>query len=163
MVLSNIWFQDHEFWATYEALVNHAEITIASKRRWECIWVFWKKINAEYSIDEVNWNNYDMITFIWWGWTLNTFIHNPDYLRLAKEAKKVWAICIAPMIVSESWIFEWKTVTSWDEDGIQKSFIEKNWWIWVNEPVIRCENIITANWPESAVLFWEECVKLLNE
>lgn len=162
IIVSNLGFQDHEFWATYEALINHANITIAAKRRWECFWVFWKKIIAEFSIDEVIWSNYDLVIFIWWWWTLNTYIHNKDYLRLAKEAKKIWAICIAPMIVSESWIFEWKLVTSWDEDGNQKNFIEKNWWIWVNKPVVYCENIVTANWPESAVLFWEECVKLLN-
>ncbi len=164
MVVANNGFQDHEFSATYEALQGaNAQITIAAGRKWQCVGVFGLKINAAYSLEEVHWNTFEMVIFVWWWWALTQYLHNTDYLRLAKEAKKIWAICIAPMVVSESWVFNWFTVTSRDDEGLQQKFIESFWWSWIDEECVRCWNIVTANWPEAAVSFWEECVKLLSD
>jgi putative intracellular protease/amidase len=104
-----------------------------------------------------------MVIFIWWWGCLTQYLHNSDYLRIAQEAKKLWAICIAPMVVSESGVFNWKIVTSRDDEWIQKNFIENYGWVRKDEMVIRYGNIITANWPESAEMFGTECVKLLEE
>ena len=164
IIVANNWFQDFEFSSTYESLQKaNAQITIAAGRKWQCVWVFGLRIDATYSLDEIKWDAFEMVIFIWWWWTLTQYLHHSDYLRMAQEAKKIWAICIAPMVVSESGVFNWKIVTSRDDDWLQKNFIE---WFGASrkdEPVIRYGNIVTANGPEAAVMFWQECVKLLNE
>ena len=164
MIIANNWFQDHEFYATYEILqAAWAQITIAAWRRWGCIWVFGLKIEAAYSLNEVHGDKFEMVVFVWWWWALTQYIHNNDYLRIAQESKKLWAICIAPMIVSESWVFNGKTVTSRDDEWIQQKFIEDFWWSRKDETVVRCGNVVTANGPEAAEQFWTECVKLLED
>ena len=164
MIVANNWFQDHEFSATYETLQEaNAQITIAAWRKWQCMWVFWLKVDAAYSLNEVHGDKFEMVIFIWWWWALTQYLHDDDYLRIAQEAKKLWAICIAPMVVSESWVFNWKIVTSRDDDWLQKRFIEWYGASWQDTPVMRYWNIVTANGPEAADMFWKECVKLLEE
>ena len=164
MIVANNWFQDHEFSATYEALQEaNAQVTIAAWRKGQCIWVFGQKAEAAYSLSEVHGDKFEMVIFIWWWGCLTQYLHNWDYLRIAQEAKKLWAICIAPMVVSESGVFNWKIVTSRDDEWLQQNFIEKNGGVWKDEMVIRYWNIVTANGPESAELFGNECVKLLEE
>ena len=164
MIVANNWFQDYEFSATYEALQEaNAQITIAAWRKWQCIWVFWLKIDAAYSLNEVHGDKFEMVIYVWWWWALTQYLHDDDYLRIAQEAKKLWAICIAPMVVSESWAFNWKIVTSRDDEWLQRKFIEWYWASWQDTPVVRYWNIVTANGPEAAQMFWKECVKLLEE
>ena len=74
-------------------------------------------------LDEVHGDKFEMVIYIWWGWALTQYLHNDDYLRISHEAKKLWAICIAPMVVSESGVFNWKIVTSWDDEWLQRKFI----------------------------------------
>lgn len=164
MIIANNGFQDHEFSATYEALQeSNAQVTIVAWRKWQCVWVFGQKAEAAYSLSEVHWDKFEMVIFIWWWGCLTQYLHNTDYLRIAQEAKKIWAICIAPMVVSESGVFNWKIITSRDDEWLQQRFIEKNGGVWKDEMVLRYGNIVTANGPESAEMFGKECVKLLKE
>ena len=164
MIIANNGFQDHEFSATYEALQEaNAQITIAAWRKWQCVWVFGQKIEASYELSEIKWDKFGMVIFIWWWGCLTQYLHNADYLRIAQEAKKLWAICIAPMVVSESGVFNWKIVTSRDDEWLQQKFIESYGGVWKDEIVIRYGNIVTANWPEAAEMFGQECVKLLED
>ena len=164
MIIANNGFQDHEFSATYEALQEaNAQITIAAWRKWQCVWVFGQKIEASYELSEIKWDKFGMVIFIWWWGCLTQYLHNSDCLRIAQEAKKLWAICIAPMVVSESGVFNWKIVTSRDDEWLQQNFIENYGGVWKDETVIRYGNIVTANGPESAEAFGKECVKLLED
>ena len=163
MIIANNGFQDHEFSVTYESLQEaNAQITIAAWRKGQCVGVFGQKAEAVYSLSEVHGDKFEMVIFIWWGGCLTQYLHNWDYLRIAQEAKKLWAICIAPMVVSESGVFNWKTVTWRDQDGVQKAFIEKNWWFWSDESVVVCWNIVTWNWPDVAEEFAKKCVEVIN-
>ncbi len=164
IIVANNWFQDHEFSATYEALQEaNAQITIAAWRKGQCVWIFGQKIEAAYSLNEVTGDKFEMVIFIWWGGCLTQYLHDKNYLRIAQEAKKLWAICIAPMVLSESGVFNWKIVTSRDDEWLQQNFIENYGGVWKDEMVIRYGNIVTANWPEAAEMFGAECVKLLEE
>ena len=164
MIVANNWFQDHEFWATYEALQEaNAQITIAAWRKGQCVWVFGLRVDAAYSLNEVHGDKFEMVIYVWGWWALTQYLHDSDYLRIAQEAKKLWAICIAPMVVSESWVFNSKIVTSRDDEGLQQKFIENYGGVRKDESVIRYGNIVTANWPEAAEMFGKECVKLLEE
>ena len=164
IIVANNWFQDNEFSATYEALQQaNAQITIAAWRKWQCVWVFWQRIEAAYSLNEVHGDKFEMVIYIWWWGCLTQYLHDTDYLRIAKEAKKLWAICIAPMVVSESGVFNGKIVTSRDDEWLQQRFIENYGGVRKDEWVIRSGNIVTANGPEAAELFGTECVTLLEE
>ena len=164
IIIANNGFQDHEFSATYEALLDaNAQITIAAWRKGQCVGVFGQKAEATYSLNEVHWDKFEMVIFIWWWGCLTQYLHDDDYLRIAKETKKLWAICIAPMVVSESGVFNWKIVTSRDDEWLQKKFIENYGGVRKDEMVIRYWNIVTANGPEAAEMFGKECVKLLEE
>lgn len=164
MIIANNGFQDHEFSATYEALQEaNAQVTIAAWRKGQCVGVFWQKAEAAYSLSEVHGDKFEMVIYIWWGWCLTQYLHDDNYLRIAQEAKKLWAICIAPMVVSESGVFNWKIVTSRDDEWLQQKYIEGFGWSRKDESVIRYGNIVTANGPESAEMFGKECVKLLED
>ena len=163
MVIANNWFQDYEFWVPFDVLTNSGiDVTIAAGKKWECTWVFGSKTVADIELEKVDWSNYDMVLFIWWGGSYSQYFHNKDYLRVAKEAKKLWAICIAPMMLSESWIFNGKNVTSWDQNWVQKKYIQENWWFWIDKNVVVSGNIVTANGPDSAEEFIRKCLELLK-
>jgi len=164
MIVANNGFQDHEFSATYEALQEaNAQITIVAWRKGQCVWVFGQKIEAAYELSEIKWDKFEMVIFIWWWGCLTQYLHDDNYLRIAQEAIKLWAICIAPMVVSESGVFNWKIVTSRDDEWLQQNFIENYGGVWKDEMVIRYWNIVTANGPEAAEMFGKECVKLLED
>jgi putative intracellular protease/amidase len=46
---------------------------------------------------------------------------------------------------------------------LQQNFIENYGGVWKDEMVIRYGNIVTANGPEAAEMFGDECVKLLED
>jgi protease I len=161
-IIANEWFQDFEFWEPKRILEKGWIIVeVAAWKKWVCIGAFWVEVEAIFSLNEIDWNNYDMIVFIWWPWAYGQYIDNNDYGRIAKEAKLLWAICIAPTIVSYSWVLKRKKVTGWDSWWEQKTEIEDNWWIFINENVVIDGNIITANWPRAATKFGNELLKKL--
>ena len=163
MVIANDGFQDHEFWMSFAVFHDAGlDITIAAGKKWECRGVFWTKTVADLDLFFADASKYDMVVFIWWGGAYAQYFHDKSYLKVALEAKKVWAICIAPMIVSESGIFNWKRVTWRDQDWVQKAFIEKNWWIWSDESVVVCWNVVTWNWPDAAEEVAKKCVEVIN-
>ena len=163
MIIANNGFQDYEFWIPFDVF-NEAdlEVTIAAWRKWECIWVFWSKTTADIDLMAVNWANYDVVVFVGGGWAYTQYFHDQDYLRIAREAKKIWAICIAPMILSECGIFNGKNVTWWNQNDVQKKFIQDHGGFWVDKPVVVSWNIVTANGPEAAKEFAEKCIEMLN-
>lgn len=163
MVIANNWFQDYEFWIPFDILHEAwVKITVAAGRKWECVWVFWSKTTADKELEKISWWDYDMVLFIWGGWAYAQYFHNEDYLRIAKEAKKIWAICITPMILSESWLFNGKNVTGWDQNGVQKKYIQDNWGFWVDKDVVVSGNIVTANGPDAAKEFAQKCLESLK-
>ena len=84
------------------------------------------------------------------------------YLKLARNAKKIGAICIAPMLVSESGVFNGKTVTGWEQGGMQRGFVEANGGFWSDDSVVVCGNIVTWNWPDAAEEFAKKGVELID-
>lgn len=162
MVVANNGFQDVEFSVPYEIFrARSFLVDICAKEKWECVWVFWKRINANCEVDIVDSSRYDMVVFIWWWWAYSQYFWDKNYLKLAQKAKKIWSICITPMILSDSWILNGVKVTWWNQNDVQKNFITKNWWIFLDQDVVVCGNIVTANWPSAANLFAEKCVELI--
>jgi len=163
MVIANNGFQDYEFWVPFDMLNDFwIKVTIAAGKKWECVWVFGSKTIADKELNKVSWFDYDMVLFIGGGWAYSQYFHDKEYLRIAKEAKKIWAICITPMILSESGIFNGKTISARDQNGVQKKFIQENWGFWVDRDVVVSGNIVTANGPKAADEFAKKCIELIN-
>lgn len=134
----------------------------ASLNRWTCIsWDGLESTECDFALKEVVANQYEAILFIGWWWAYNDFIWNNDYYKLALEAKNIWAICIAPTIISYSGILKGKKVTWWDSNWVQIAEITKNWWIYTWKDVEVDNNIITASWPWAARKFGEKIVELI--
>ena len=163
-VISQTGYQRLEFNIPKKILeANGHRITVASLDAWECFSWDWIEITkADLSISQAMAWDYEMIVFVWWWWTYNDFIWNEDYYILAKNAKKIWAICIAPTIISYSWVLNWKKVTWWNLDWMQQEEMENNWAIFTGNNVEVDSNIVTANWPGAAEEFWEKLLDLLR-
>ena len=163
-IVANSWFQDMEFQIPFDYLKNNwLSVDIAAERSWECIWIFGKRIEANIAIDNIDTNYYEMVIFIWWGWAYSQYFWNKGYLNLAQKSKKIWAICITPMILSDCGIFNWVKVTGRNQNNVQKNFIIKNWGIFLEQDVVVCWNIVTANWPSAAQEFAKRCFELISD
>lgn len=162
-VIANKWFQDYEYSEPRYILESAwVEIIVASNIKWECEWVFWSIVIADYSLVEVDWWNFDAVVMVWWPWAWQAFNKNSDYLRISKQAKILWAICIAPTLVSDSWLYKWVNVTWWNNSWEQQKYIENNGWIFTWEDVTISWKYVTANWPKAALKFWEELLKIIS-
>jgi putative intracellular protease/amidase len=163
MVIANSGFQDHEFGISFQVFHDAwIDVTVAAGKKWECIWVFGLKTVADVDIFLADASKYDMVVFIGGWWAYTQYLHDHFYLKLARNAKKIWAICIAPMLVSESGVFNGKTVTWWDQWWLQQRFVESNGAFWSDDPVVVCGNVVTGNWPDAAEEFAKKCVELIN-
>ena len=162
-IVANVGFQDYEFMIPYQAVTEAGYgAEIASGRGGKCRWVFMKTIGDSKKIEEVVLQDYDLLVFVGWGGAYDQYYLNQEYLNLSKSAKAVAAICIAPSLLSDAGIYEGKQVTGRD-DGFwtQIAYLQKNWATFVDQPVIRDGNLITANGPEAAEAFAQEILKLL--
>lgn len=163
-IIANKNFQDFEYRIPREILENEwHNIIVCAENKWLCVWSFGHETTATISLKEAKWADYAALVFIGGGGALRQYQNNPEYLRLAQEAKILWAICIAPSLVSDSGVFEWKQVTGWDdEESTRQKYIEENWAIFTKKNVVVDDNIITANWPQSAEAFGRELVNKLK-
>ena len=154
-VIANLWFQDDEFWIPYQVLSDQGyDIDIASGFGWRCRGVFMKSIDQTKAFSEVNAEEYDMLVFVGGGGAYDQYYKNSDYLELAKKAKSIAAICIAPTLLSDSWLFVGKQVTGRD-DGFwtQITYLKNQGAIYKDQPVVQDWNLITANGPQAAPQF----------
>lgn len=163
-ILANKDFQDTEFNVPKEILQkNGFEIIIAAGQKGVCQGKFGLRIEASLSLPEVKGKDYEAIIFVGGPGTAEEYQGNADYLRISKEAKILAAICIAPMLISDSGAFKGKEITSWDNGlGTQKKHIEKNGGIFINQNVVIDNHIITANGPIAAKKFGQEILKKLE-
>lgn len=164
-VISKTGYQQMEFNTPKDILENAwYEIDVASLEKWKCIsWDRSESFEAKYSINDINPDIYELIVFVWWWWTYNDYFWNEKYYELALRAKKVWAICIAPTIISYSWVLSWKKATWWDDwEETQINEMKNNWVIFTWNSVEIDWNIITADWPRSAYDFWMKLLNILN-
>lgn len=154
-IIANAGFQDEEFWIPYTVLSeqgHHCEI--ASWKGGKCRGAFWTTIKKSLTFEEVQASKYAMLIFVGWGGAYEEYFQNEQYLNLAREAKAIAAICIAPSLLSDSGLLKGKQATGWD-DGFwtQIKYLEQNGAIFKDEEVVQDWNLITANGPAAATKF----------
>ena len=154
-IIANAGFQDEEFWIPYTVLSeqgHHCEI--ASWKGGKCRGTFWTTIEKSLAFEEVQSSKYAMLIFVGWGGAYEEYFQNEQYLNLAREAKAIAAICIAPSLLSDSGLLQGKQATGWD-DGFwtQINYLQQNGAIFKDEEVVQDWNLITANGPVAATKF----------
>ena len=154
-IIANAGFQDEEFWIPYTVLSeqgHHCEI--ASWKGGKCRGFFGKTIEKSLAFEEVQASKYAMLIFVGWGGAYEEYFQNEQYLNLAREAKAIAAICIAPSLLSDSGLLKGKQATGWD-DGFwtQIKYLEQNGAIFKDKEVVQDWNLITANGPAAATKF----------
>ena len=154
-IIANAGFQDEEFWIPYTVLSeqgHHCEI--ASWKGGKCRGAFWTTIKKSLTFEEVQASKYAMLIFVGWGGAYEEYFQNEQYLHLAREAKAIAAICIAPSLLSDSGLLKGKQATGWD-DGFwtQIKYLEHNGVLFKDEEVDQDWNLITANGPAAATKF----------
>ncbi|MFA6305950.1 MAG: DJ-1/PfpI family protein [Candidatus Gracilibacteria bacterium] len=162
-VIANNNFQDAEFKIPKDVLEKaNIQVDVAAGKKGECIGKFGTKTQATLSLSEASCADYDAVVFIGGPGAYNEYQNNKEYFSLAKLAKILGAICIAPTILSDSGIFKNKKVTGWDDgEGTQKKHIEKNGATFTGEDITTDGNIITANGPSSAEKFGQAILSKL--
>jgi putative intracellular protease/amidase len=164
MVIANKWFQDYEYGIPRNCFEDAwFKITVAAGVQWECVWAFGAKVKSDMSLSQADAQDYDMVVFVWGWWAYAQYFKDPEYLRLAKTAKSIWAICIAPTLISDAGVLSGKKCTGRDDgEYSQISYITANGWIYQPYDVVQDWNIITANGPWAAHEFAQKIVKFLT-
>jgi len=163
-VIANNKFQDFEYRIPREVLEDEwHQITVCAEQTGLCTGSFDHETSATIALKDAKGDDYDAIVFVGGGWALKQYQNHPEYLRLAKEAKLLGAICIAPSLISDSGLFQSKQIT-WrdDEEWTWQQYIENNGWIFIKQNVVVDGNIITANGPQSAESFGREIANALR-
>lgn len=166
LIVANLGFQDEEFSIPFDILTAQGhQCEVASWKWGKCRGVFFRTIEKSLMLDDVQTSEYDMAVFVGWGGAYVEYFQHPRYLQIAREAKAVAAICIAPTLISDSWIYQGKQVTGRDDGvGTQIRHLEANGAEFIDQEVVRDWNLITANGPDAVVKFawmimdyWEGC------
>jgi len=161
-------FQDVEYKDSRDVLEDAGhEITVASITESECTGKYGMKVKPDTSVAEANERLFDAIVVIG-GPGTPQLGRDPATVAVVKQfyklGKLVAAICMAPaLVLTRSGIVEGKNVTSFQtEDGSSKSEVIKARGTFVNEPVVKDGNIITAEGPEAAKDFGKAIVEYLS-
>lgn len=154
-IIANAGFQDEEFWIPYTVLSeqrHHCEF--ASWKGGKCRGSFGTTIEKSLTFEEVQAYEYAMLIFVGWSGAYKEYFQNEKYLNLARKAKAIAAICIAPTLLSDSGLLKGKQATGWD-DGFwtQIKYLQQNGAIFKDEEVVQNWNLITANGPAAATKF----------
>lgn len=163
-IIANFGFQDEEFSIPFDILTAQGhQCEVASWMWGKCRGVFFKTIEKSLSLDEVQIFDYDLLVFVGGGGAYEEYFQHAKYLQLAREAKAVAAICIAPTLLSDAGIYQGKQVTGRD-DGFwtQIHYLEKNGALFRDEEVVQDWNLITANGPAAATKFAWAIVEYLD-
>lgn len=163
-VVANSNFQDIEFAVPHEMIIaKGCEAVVASGKKGVCKGVFGKEIVSDYSLSEVIGDEFDLVIFIGGGGAYDEYLGNDRYLSIAKNAKNIGAICIAPVIISDAGVLKDKRFTCWD-DGVntQINYIINNGGIYAGGSLVVDGNIVTASGPDAAEEFGMKLVEVMS-
>ena len=120
---------------------------------------------VDITLDQVNVKDYDGIFFIGCPGALE-HLDTQESHRIIKEASEkhlpLGAICVSTRILAKAYALTRKRATGWNGDNELEKIYEAYDVIYLPEPVVVEENIITATGPAAAKTFGQEIVALLH-
>jgi len=172
-ILAKNGFRDEEFLIPAEILKNNKhQIFVASnnKKGEKAVGADGTEVTIDFSLEEVNVKDYDMIVFIGGPGALENLNNSLSYeiARKSVENKKhLAAICISPVILAESGVLKNKKATVWSSPYYKQSIeiLTKNGAQYLEKSVVIEDDgyLITANGPKAAEEFGKALLKALEE
>ena len=156
-------FRDSEYFIPKEILESHSISTsTASKIAGEITGVDGKTTEASHKVQDIDPVNYDGIAFIG-GPGMAEMISDPEFINLAKKfydkQKIVSAICAGAAILANAGILKDKKATGWA--GIS-DVLKSGGAIYEGKSIEIDGKIVTADGPQSAQIFGQKLVELIN-
>ena len=166
MVIAFRNFRDEEYKYPRMALESAgAKVVVASTKTGIAVGMLGLRAKVDIPLSKARAKWFDAVVFVGGSGTTALW-RNKDALRLAREAvkqKKVLAaICLAPIILANAGVLRGKRATVWaSPGGGTVRMLKSKGAIYVNKPVVKSGNIITANGPKAAKAFAREILKAL--
>ena len=167
MVIAFRNFRDEEYRYPRMALESAgAKVVVASTKKGVAVGMLGLKAKVDIPLSKARAKWFDAVVFVGGSGTTSLW-HNRDALRLAREAAKgkkvLAAICLAPIILANAGVLKGKRATVWaSPDGSTVRMLRAKGAIYVNKPVVKSGNIITANGPRAAREFARQIVLALK-
>jgi len=124
-----------------------------------------EKTKINLTLPQVKVTDYDGIFFIGGPGALEHLDTKESY-RIIKEAAQkhmpLGAICIATRILAKANALTRKRATGWNGDNELEKFYATYDVIYLPEPVVVTENIITASGPAAVKIFGQEIISLIH-
>lgn len=146
---------------------NGFEVFTASDKPGEAVASDGSAAVVNFTLDKVIPSRFDAV-FVIGGPGAMDCLDNEETYRIVQEAdmhvdKLFGAICIAPRILANAGILQFRKVTGWDGDNELEKILNRVGAMYVKAGVVVDDNLITATGPEAAKDFAEAIVKELKE
>jgi protease I len=120
---------------------------------------------VDITVDKLDMSHYDALFFIGGSGALDC-LDNSDSYKIITQAKKLgkWygAICISTRILAKAHALEGVQATGWDNDNALETLLKGHKAIYVKEPVVVDQKVITAVGPHAAKDWGREIVNQLQ-
>lgn len=162
-------FQDHEFTGSKAQLEKAGhDITVASFRKGEAHGAFGMTIKAEIALDDVNADDYDLVTVIGGSGMVDIAYDdamNKPIIKVIKKMKEkgklISAICIAPVVLAKAGVLGGKNATVYETSESVKA-LEEGGANYTGDEVTIDGDMITANGPPAAEAFGKKLAEALS-
>jgi len=167
MVIAYRNFRDEEYKLPRRLLESAgAKVVVASTKVGTAVGMLGLRAKVDIPLSKASAKGFDAVIFVGGSGTTALW-GNKDALRLAREAAKrrkvLAAICLAPIILANAGVLRGKRATVWPSpDGRTVRMLKSKGAVYVNKPVVKSGNIITANGPKAALSFAREILKALT-
>jgi len=166
MIIAPAMFRDEELNHPREVFKSAgANVTVASTRKGEATGKLGAKENVTKTVDEVAGENFDAVVIVGGGGSQQYLWDNKrvhDILRRHHQmGKVVSAICISGAVLANAGLLTGVEATVWKSDDTMKVYADHKV-KFVEKPVVRSGNIITANGPAAAREFGQTIIKALG-
>lgn len=166
LVVANEGYQQVEYGETKKALEDAGiRVATASNSATPAIAKDGSTTTVDVVIDKIDLAKYAGIFLIGGPGALENLDNAATHELLKKAAAQqipIGAICISPRIIAKAGLLKGKKATGWDQDKQLPSIYEESETIYVKEPVVIDELIITATGPESARQFGNHIAQLIK-
>jgi protease I len=156
-------YEDMEFWYPYYRLKEEgAEVVVLAAEKGSYQSKHGVKVQAEQGIDEVSADSFDALV-IPGGYSPDHMRRNPKMVEFCKimgeSGKVVAAICHGGWMLASAGIIQGKKVTSFYSIRVD---MENAGAQWVDEPLVKDENIITSRVPDDLPRFCRSIIDSLS-
>jgi len=169
LVVSGEDFRDEEYFETKEVLEDEGfYVETASNVPDTAFGSEGGEARIDAEIKDIDVSGFEGI-FLIGGQGALKYLDNDDVYQVFEQAdeSKIFfgAICISPVILARAGLLKNRRATVWTSplDKSTIKILEKNGAIFVNQPVVQDDRIITANGPRSAKDFGKKIVEALSQ